>query len=183
MERQSQCVQSWRKWRKMVSLNRSTGTRWSLLVLSAMGDIIGLGKIWRFSYLCYKNGGGESYCATSVSPGRRILLPTTLTVLWEVLYIECWSWMTLTGQWGYFAGLWDLDNSSGCLRAFSLISVEYRLRSKQIRPWILPLILPLCDLGKFPNDPRDLMAAPVNQDSNIPVFLRIGNTTHKVLNR
>ena len=66
-------------------------TRWSLLVLSAMGDIIGLGKIWRFSYLCYKNGGGESYCATSVSPGRRILLPTTLTVLWEVLYIECWS--------------------------------------------------------------------------------------------
>ena len=55
------------------------------VVLSVAGEILGLGHV------CYKNGGGESYCATSVSPGRRILLPTTLTVLWEVLYIECWS--------------------------------------------------------------------------------------------
>uniref|UniRef100_A0AAX7TE22 Transporter n=1 Tax=Astatotilapia calliptera TaxID=8154 RepID=A0AAX7TE22_ASTCA len=71
-------------------------------LLAVAGNVVGLGNVWRFPYLCYKNGGGAflvPYLVFVVTCGVPVfLLETTIGQFTQEGGITCWRKLCFGGQ-------------------------------------------------------------------------------------
>uniref|UniRef100_A0A3Q3W8P4 Transporter n=1 Tax=Mola mola TaxID=94237 RepID=A0A3Q3W8P4_MOLML len=64
-------------------------------ILASVGNVVGLGNVWRFPYLCFRNGGGAflvPYCFFAVFCGLPVfLLETAIGQYTQEGAISCWT--------------------------------------------------------------------------------------------
>ncbi|CAN9505925.1 unnamed protein product [Ophioblennius macclurei] len=77
------------------SENREHWAKKREYILASAGNVVGLGNVWRFPYLCFKNGGGVflvPYCFFAVLCGVPLyLLETVIGQYTQEGTITCWN--------------------------------------------------------------------------------------------
>ncbi|KAM4729133.1 sodium- and chloride-dependent GABA transporter 3-like [Anableps anableps] len=58
--------------------------------MSVAGNVVGLGNVWRFPYLCYKNGGVLFWCHILCSGIPLFLMETSFGQSTQEGFITCW---------------------------------------------------------------------------------------------
>ncbi|CAJ1075336.1 sodium- and chloride-dependent betaine transporter-like isoform X1 [Xyrichtys novacula] len=108
-------------------------------ILAAAGNVVGLGNVWRFPYLCYKNGGGVfllPYCFFAVFCGMPLfLLESVIGQYTQEGAITCWSKLCPLAQGsGYSTIVVQLYSRSYIIiLAWALLYLMYSFRSPL--PW------------------------------------------------
>uniref|UniRef100_A0A3Q0QX79 Transporter n=1 Tax=Amphilophus citrinellus TaxID=61819 RepID=A0A3Q0QX79_AMPCI len=127
------------------TLNKETYNRgqWAskteyLLVVA--GNVVGLGNVWRFPYLCYKNGGGAfllPYCLLAMVCGIPLfLLESSIGQYSQEGFITCWQKLCPLAQgigYGYFI-MKLYDFSYILIQVWALFYLVFSFRSQL--PWV-----------------------------------------------
>ncbi|XP_035491134.2 sodium- and chloride-dependent GABA transporter 2 [Scophthalmus maximus] len=108
-------------------------------LLVVAGNVVGLGNVWRFPYLCYKNGGGAflvPYCLLAVVCGIPLfLLETAMGQYTQEGFITCWMKLCPLAQgigYGYFM-MKLYDFCYVLVQVWALFYLVFSFRSKL--PW------------------------------------------------
>ncbi|MEQ2249397.1 hypothetical protein ILYODFUR_028729, partial [Ilyodon furcidens] len=109
-------------------------------VLSVAGNVVGLGNVWRFPYLCYKNGGGAflvPYALLAVVCGIPLfLMETSFGQYTQDGFITCWRKLCpLAEGIGYGFFIMKLyDFSYILVQVWALFYLVFSVRSQL--PWV-----------------------------------------------
>ncbi|KAM3597470.1 uncharacterized protein V6R79_005061 [Siganus canaliculatus] len=108
-------------------------------LLAAAGNVVGLGNVWRFPYLCYKNGGGVfllPYCFFALLCGLPVyLLETVMGQFTQEGSATCWTKLCPLAQGtGYFIIVVQLySRAYSIVLAWALLYLIYSFRDPL--PW------------------------------------------------